>query len=77
MEITMFKRDGKWLLVRGVRMRQPNPTASAVKSRWVFNGCWTGDRWVRPKSMGMMFPTHEEAEAYLEQHRAVMEGDHG
>ena len=73
MEISLFKSDGKWLLVRGAELCR----ASEAQSRWRFSECWAGDHWVRHKSIGRIFATPEEAEAYLEENRAVMESGNG
>jgi hypothetical protein len=47
-------------------------TRSAVRhrARYVYR---TGQRWLEGANSGKEFPTKEEAEAYLEENRAMME----
>lgn len=81
--IQPFSWNKKWILASGVQTVGNNGfagsrTHGAARTRDTFTVCWSDrGRWVPQAVLGQMFDTEEEAAAYLEANREMLEAAPG
>ena len=68
------KTSRQWVLGRNrVEVAEPSRFGEAGSRRFAFDAFWTGEKWVRGKSLAITFDSEGDAVAYLDANAARMQ----